>query len=72
MMTQRAAPPTPPTQDDTRALYCRRCGNTRPLGLLSPGVFWSRLNGRTVLVEGGTVSVWCEKCSKQHDLVLTG
>lgn len=55
----------------TTPLYCRRCGNPRPLGMVSPGRFWSRQGGRTIIAEGGKVRVWCEKCSAEHEVDLT-
>lgn len=74
MMAQH--PPPTPTQvpgeepGQTQPLYCRRCSNPRPLGLVAPGRYWTRHHGRTVLVQGGRVKVWCERCQKQHDLDL--
>lgn len=74
MLAQHDAPPTTQPGAETRAIYCQRCDNARPLGIISPGRYWTRTNGRTVLVEGGRVTVTCEKCQKSHtiDLMLTG
>lgn len=63
-VTIDAAPTTP--------LYCERCQNPRPLGVLGAGRFWSRQSGRTILVTGGCVQVWCEVCHKEHALDLRG
>ncbi len=57
---------------DVQPYYCRRCQNPRPLGMLAPGRFWWRSHGRTVIVEGGTVRVWCEQCYKEHTIDLEG
>lgn len=71
LMARPTATPTPPTATgETQALYCRRCGNPRPLGIVSPGRYWMRNNGRTVLVEGGIVKIWCEKCGGEHEIDL--
>lgn len=55
---------------DLTPYYCRRCPNPKPLGMLAPGRFWSRQNGRTLIMEGGKVRVWCERCSKEHTILL--
>ncbi len=66
----RPTTPQPAVSGDTAPFFCRRCDNPRPLGIVSPGRYWMRNNGRTVLVEGGMVKVWCEKCGGEHDLDL--
>lgn len=53
---------------DVQPYSCRRCAKT--LGMLAPGRFWLRLHGRTVIVEGGTVRVFCERCHAEHSIVL--
>lgn len=68
-MTER--PPTTARQPgEVEPYYCRRCDNPKPLGMLGPGHFWSRQGGRTIIAEGGTVRVWCERCSKEHTILL--
>ena len=57
--------------EDTTPLYCGRCNNPRPLGILGHNRFWSRQGGRTLLFEGGKVTVWCERCHKEHDIDLS-
>jgi hypothetical protein len=64
------APISLPATDQTAPVYCRRCTHQRPLGIIAPGRYWARLNKRTVLVTGGTVKLWCERCGAEHDLDL--
>lgn len=60
--------PQDPIQDAI-AFRCQRCRRV-VLGLVSPGRYWLRHAGRTVLIEGLTdeqrIRVWCERCGKEN------
>lgn len=63
-MTERPTDPIPVGQP----IRCARCNHM--LGIVSPGSYWSRHAGRTVLIEGLTalqvLRVWCELCKKER------
>ncbi len=65
-MADRPTEPTP----TAAAACCSRCGRT--LGVVSPGRYWLRHAGRTVLIEGLTeaqrITVWCDRCGKEQAL----
>lgn len=57
--------------DQTQPLYCQRCDLVVPLGIVAPGRYYLRHARRTMLAQGGTVTVWCPQCSAEYTLDLT-
>ena len=53
-----------------RPVYCQRCHNPRPLGMLARDTFSWRVQGRTVVVTGGTITVTWERCGKDQTITL--